>query len=88
VCYGLRRLACSAPGEVDQDVIDLAVEAMRDKRDDVRIAALQVPFHTRWTEFLPEVTRLAEPGSADRVRGFAGNAKLILELTERIASDR
>lgn len=87
VCHGLRRLACTAPGEVDQNVIDVATEAMRDNRENVRIAALKIPVHTRWAEFLPEVTRLAENEPSELVRGFAGNAKLILELTHRAPAE-
>ncbi len=87
VRHALRLLTCTAPGEVDQQVIDATVEALRDARENVRVAAVQIPIYTRWTEFLPEVTRLAETDSSKRVRSFAGNAKLILQLTQRIAAD-
>lgn len=87
VCHALRLLTCTAPGEVDQQVIDVTVEALQDERENVRVAAVQIPVYTRWTEFLPEVTRLAETDPSKRVRSFAGNAKLILQLTQRIAAD-
>lgn len=86
VCHALRLLTCTAPGEVDQQVIDATVEALRDERENVRVAAAKIPTSTRWTEFLPEVTRLAKTDPSKRVQGSAGNAKLILELTQRIAT--
>lgn len=86
VCHALRLLTCTAPGEVDQQVIDATVEALRDERESVRVTAIQIPTYTRWPEFLPEVTRLAKSDPSKRVQGFAGNAKLILELTQRTAS--
>ncbi len=87
VCHGLVRLACTSPGEIDRDVINVTIEGLRDERDNVRIAALKTPIYTKWAEFLPEVTRIAENDHSRAVRGFAGNAKLILELTQRIASE-
>lgn len=86
VCHALRLLTCTAPGKVDQQVIDATVEALRDERENVRVAAVQIPTSTRWTEFLPEVTRLAKSDPSTRVQGFASNAKLILELMQRMAS--
>lgn len=86
VCHALRLLTCTAPGQCNQQVIDATVEALHDERENVRVAAVQIPLYTKWTEFLPEVTRLVGTDSSKRVRSFAGNAKLILQLTQQIAA--
>lgn len=84
VCHALRLLACAAPGDVDQQVVETILPALADERENVRVTALRVPIATRWPAFLPEVTRLAADDPSDRVRHFATNAKLIIEAAERV----
>ncbi|SER01168.1 hypothetical protein [Actinokineospora terrae] len=83
VVRALRLLACTAPGPVDNQVVEATTAALDDEREDVRVAALKVANYTRWTRLLPRVREVAESDGSDRVRRFAGNSRLLLEAVER-----
>jgi hypothetical protein len=83
VTHGVRLLAAVSTGSFDQRVYDATVAAMRDTRDRVRYWALKVANYTRWPQFLDEARRLEERDPSQTVRSFAGNTRVILELSNR-----
>lgn len=81
VTHALRLLTCTASGGFDPAVFEVTSSALRDERENVRVAALRIPRYTEWGEFLPQVGETFSNDPSERVRGHAGNVKLILELT-------
>lgn len=81
VLYMLARAAQATP--FDQRIFDVVVLAFDADDEDVQIAALAVAGRSRWTQFIPRVAELAENTDSGRVRRFAGNATVILEMTHR-----
>jgi hypothetical protein len=79
VCYALRVLTATAPGEVDPAVLDAVRSALSDPREMVRVLALQVPIVTGWAEFRSDVGRLVADDRSERVRRYARNAALFVE---------
>jgi hypothetical protein len=78
----LRMLARAAQATpFDQLIFDAVTTALDNDHEDMQIAALAVAGRSRWTQFLPRVTELAENSESARVRGVAGNARTILEHT-------
>lgn len=88
VCHALRLVACTAPGPFARQVFDVVIEAMHDERTEVQITALKTPRYTKWTEFLPEVTRLAAETQDDDVAGAAGTVQMLLEVTKQAEGTR
>jgi len=84
VSHALRLLATTAPGDFDQRVFDATASALQDEREKVRYWALKIANYTEWTQFLPEVSRLASSDPSQTVRTFATNSKLLLEAIGRI----
>jgi len=76
-------LIAGAAGETsrDQSVVDATTSGFADERARVRRAALLVVQYTEWTEFLPDVQRLAESDPDQNVRDMAGNMQMLLELS-------
>ena len=85
VTHALRLLACTAPGGFDPAVFEVVASALRDQRENVRVAALRIPRYTESVEFFPQVGQIFSNDSSQRVRGHAGNVKLILESTRTSA---
>lgn len=81
VTRGVRLLAAVTHGPFDPRVYDVTVAAMRDAREKVRYWALKVANYTRWPQFLGEARRLAAEDPSQTVRSFAGNTRVILELS-------
>ncbi len=83
VTHGLRLLAAVATGPFDQRVYDATVAALHDGREKVRYWALKVASYTRWSQFLNEARRLEKGDPSQTVRSFAGNTRVIVELSNR-----
>ena len=83
VTHTVRLLAAVTTGAFDQRVYDATVAALHDEREKVRYWALKVANYTRWPQFLDEAHRLEKDDPSQTVRGFAGNTRLILELSNR-----
>ena len=87
VCRALELLAATVPERLHQEVFDIASAALGDQREEVRVKGLHIPRYTRWVQFLPIVEHLAVSDPSTRVRGFASNLKLILQIEiERTSS--
>lgn len=83
VTHAVRLLAAVTTGPFDQRVYDATVAALHDQREKVRYWALKVANYTRWPQFLDEARRLEEGDPSQTVRSFAGNTRVILELSNR-----
>jgi len=83
VCRALKLLAATAPGAHDENTADRVAAALRDDRENVRVAALMVVAYTKWVEFLPQVSELETTDPSTRVRGFAGNDRMLLDAVRR-----
>lgn len=86
VTHALRLLAATAPGPFDQRIVEATVAAMHDDRPEVRYWALKVANSTAWSQLLDAVRRLETDDPSDRLRRFAGNSRVILELSAQRGS--
>lgn len=69
----LVRLALGSPERVDDEVLDLVIEAIESPAEDVRYAAATAAGITQWPEWVPELEPLLDDPSDD-VRAVARKA--------------
>lgn len=86
VCYALRMLTATAPGEADAGIVDAVRLALADPRETVRAFAFHVALATGWAEFHSDMQHAAADDHGNLVRRFLDAADLPgMEPPEQVA---